>query len=341
MNNKITFLFGAGISIPAGLPSGNQLTQRILANDRIFRHSSGVYFQDGEFPAYKEHGHFFRVLNEINQYLVDNGTPEPSYEDIFDICYTLSHKSDKVLIDKLADINEFDLKDSAELCNYFNFFIYGQLATSRSLKYFDNMINFCKNKSKINYFTLNHDLLLERVLSNHKFDYVNGFDKQKGDVRFWDMSTYQNQSQFKIYKLHGSIDWYKYDNHFPVMACKGDYNHVKDDSGRDLGAARNAYPHFLNGTTTKIGLYDSGPHKMLLELFEGNLDQTDVLIVSGYAYGDKGINKILTKWQTKRPNAEIINISRSKEYKGLGLRVEHKDKWFDEFTEDDWNDLGL
>jgi len=341
MNNKITFLFGAGISIPAGLPSGKQLTDRLLANNLIFRFSSGRYFENKESDQYFDHSYYQDALQEINQHLIDIGIQQPNYEEIYDVCNDLSSKSDQKLLNRLKRICSFNIENSPELCNYFSQFIISQLGASRPLSYFSQMITFCKKFAESNFYTLNHDLLLENFLADQNLMYVNGFGKQKGDIRFWNINEYQNRCRFKIYKLHGSGDWYTYDGCHPVMVCNNDFFHVRDDLGNDLGFPRNSYPHFLTGTTTKIGHYRTEPHSSLLRMFIDNLFQTDILIVSGYSYGDKGINEILLAWQIKRANAKIINISRSKEWESTGLRVEHKDKWFDEFTEDDWNDLGL
>ncbi|NIA13225.1 MAG: hypothetical protein GWP08_04030 [Nitrospiraceae bacterium] len=41
---KLAFLFGAGISIPAGMPGTSQITEKVLSGEGITRHSSGVYY---------------------------------------------------------------------------------------------------------------------------------------------------------------------------------------------------------------------------------------------------------------------------------------------------------
>ena len=42
--SNIVFLFGAGVSIPAGMPSTADITQRVLCGDGVARHTDGSYY---------------------------------------------------------------------------------------------------------------------------------------------------------------------------------------------------------------------------------------------------------------------------------------------------------
>jgi len=47
---RLNILFGAGISLPARMPSTKEITDRILSCEKIYRHSSEVYCL-GEEPS--------------------------------------------------------------------------------------------------------------------------------------------------------------------------------------------------------------------------------------------------------------------------------------------------
>ena len=41
---KVAFLLGAGVSIPAGLPSTVQITEQVLSGAGVIRHTDGNYY---------------------------------------------------------------------------------------------------------------------------------------------------------------------------------------------------------------------------------------------------------------------------------------------------------
>ena len=43
-NNRIAFLFGAGVSIPAGLPDTQSITSQRISGDNIMHDSDGNYY---------------------------------------------------------------------------------------------------------------------------------------------------------------------------------------------------------------------------------------------------------------------------------------------------------
>ena len=49
--NRITFLLGAGTSIPAGYDSTKCLTEKILETESCFRHTDGKYYSGTASPG--------------------------------------------------------------------------------------------------------------------------------------------------------------------------------------------------------------------------------------------------------------------------------------------------
>ncbi len=56
--------------------------------------------------------------------------------------------------------------------------------------------------------TVNHDTLVEQYLDSLGVQYVDGFGKVEGDVRWYNPRVYQTEhAKVKLIKLHGSTNW--------------------------------------------------------------------------------------------------------------------------------------
>lgn len=44
MTQRVSFLFGSGVSIPAGMPSVSQITEKVLSGNGVMRHTDGNYY---------------------------------------------------------------------------------------------------------------------------------------------------------------------------------------------------------------------------------------------------------------------------------------------------------
>ena len=56
-------------------------------------------------------------------------------------------------------------------------------------------------------FTLNHDLLIEAVLSREGVETIDGFGQPDGDVAWWQPDAFALPSRTFFLKLHGSVNW--------------------------------------------------------------------------------------------------------------------------------------
>lgn len=89
---RIAFLLGSGASIPAGMPSTQTITERILSGEGIMRHTDGTYYFGK--PLYAHEGipdeHVPRVtkfLNRLKAEIDDYYAYQPerfaNYEDLY------------------------------------------------------------------------------------------------------------------------------------------------------------------------------------------------------------------------------------------------------------------
>ena len=87
--NRITFLLGAGASIPAGYSSTKCLTKKILASENYYQHTDKKFYPFDERPVTDYTTPVVRriidwLFKRTKEYFQDRGEPkEPNYEDIY------------------------------------------------------------------------------------------------------------------------------------------------------------------------------------------------------------------------------------------------------------------
>lgn len=118
-----------------------------------------------------------------------------------------------------------------------------------------------------------------------------------------------------LLKLHGSINWYRYkDGRSRDIAAKvtgPDRDHLKTSDGADLGVSQERI--LLAVTTNKELAYGSGVFLELMYQLHRLLKDTNLLIVSGYGFGDKGINNRIWYWLDSRDDTKMVVLHKEKD----------------------------
>jgi len=137
-------------------------------------------------------------------------------------------------------------------------------------------------------------------------------------------------SQFNLYKLHGSVDFYTFndDGEQRTLRCKRAvrHNELMKEVGEGVDAeykedTTNYHPSFLSGTTYKTLKYDSTPYyEAVFDHFMRNLESSDVLIVIGYGFGDAEINRMLENCFCDREGTYMFIIDVEKPNVGASVR---------------------
>ena len=160
--------------------------------------------------------------------------------------------------------------------------------------------------------TVNHDLLAERALRNADIAYIDGFGNAENGIRFFDPKTFRtNDGRAALIKLHGSINWYRFrpdngdfhDDRYGIPT--GSHWHNRSVDGRRL-TNLDAHPHFLTGAYNKIAEYGAGIFLAQFREFDRALDAHDTVVMSGYGWGDKGINMRLKNWIWGKRGRKIL-----------------------------------
>lgn len=122
-------------------------------------------------------------------------------------------------------------------------------------------------------FSLNYDLIFETVFnSEHEQLLDTGFSQTRWTGDFSDPNS---SAKLKLFKLHGSSDWYF------------------DESEEDVkqGRPEGVKPLIVFGSGPKLQSYD--PFLSLLASFRESLKQATIFVVIGYSFQDKYINNML------------------------------------------------
>jgi hypothetical protein len=123
------------------------------------------------------------------------------------------------------------------------FFIESVLAgvlRSKTLVGFDLILELVNSPQieQLNIVTPNHDTLVERFLAENGIDFVDGFGKPDGDVRWYDDYTYDiDQARIRLVKLHGSINWYSFvvdGRQRPVVFLGDNVEQIRNGNGTEL-----------------------------------------------------------------------------------------------------------
>jgi SIR2-like domain len=181
-------------------------------------------------------------------------------------------------------------------------------------------------------FTLNHDLLLEDLLHYYNKEYSDGFTANHSPLRGDDnenIEIFNNNydKEIKVFKLHGSIDYYKYDYFIKeglYFNPTGEYVFFKPKTYHNKHVAKridlesgsvlqsltvNITPQFLTGKNKpdiikKLTFYES-----LFKNFNEVLKTTTDLMIIGYSFKDNHINDMLGQAAQNGTIKNIYNIN--------------------------------
>jgi len=171
-------------------------------------------------------------------------------------------------------------------------------------------------RSAIAFFTINYDTLLEDALALLKISATDGFSG--GSMAYWDplrpehgFSTPFSSDcgiQARVYKLHGSIDWFVHEEDTVVRLREGaGYPVVQPE--RLL-----IYPQ-----ATKYRVTQRDPFAALFAAFRSALNSTSpgLLCICGYSFGDEHVNEEIERALKQRGN-ELTVLAFVRQASGSG-----------------------
>jgi hypothetical protein len=324
--NIILFL-GSGVSLDSGQPAVNVLTDRILNSDT---HPVETQFlkalKEYDTNARKIGGSTYRSNDEIVGEIYRDAT---SYEDLYYLCDEIAifdwgqHNSAIVpafmeslvrkfspflkqisKANKLLEIGKY----AHAAKKYIDKAVIENLTTPETIKGLDLIVKLAGDPrvSSLNILTLNHDLLVEDLLTQKGIPFEDGFGKADGNIRWFEPDTLLSDTKVKLVKLHGSIDWYSFlvDGYDKVGKVAINNTEQKYTADKDIDLTKKT-PEVLSGLN-KIKYYNYGIYTDIHYHFQRILYQNDVMLMSGYGWGDDAINTRLLTWLDKKRAHKLI-----------------------------------
>lgn len=322
------------------------ITKNVLDGDNIMRHTDGNYYFGK--PLYNHIGKedeyvpcvllfLRRIKIEIDLYYWNFFRKETNYEDLYYVASQIYDSEmfnydnpvvqpfiDKIIKEvkpllkgKRGEIREkWELHELAEeAMNYIHDIVWHHLRKEPNNFLYLKFLKEAYEDSKIERiftFSLNHDLVIEKYFKTSEIPFIDGFWGPINDVRYWDFNLYKNDEKLSIAKLHGSINWFKFRREtYPQneigIPVQGNFWRTKSLNGVYQSPVYGR-PMFLVGTFNKIFQYTYDIYFLLYHLFYDTLIDTNTIIISGYSFGDKGINTRLIEWLYSSNERKIIVI---------------------------------
>jgi hypothetical protein len=361
---RLVVLLGSGASISAGMPSVREVTQRVLSGENVFRHSDKRFYLAEELAEHQDVEPVKGAISFLNElkaicdgyFAVHDPERDTNYEDLayvarqIDDAISFEYENpalvplfEKLVCGPYSGLDLRELMDAAsEAADYVEDVVYALLSRPHNdLGYLGPVSDAFADEAveQLDLFTLNHDLTFETHLRESGLVFSDGFERGHGTLQLW-TDTYAVSSR-RFFKLHGSIDWWRY--HLDLGSWSGqitartsdDPFHARGPDGKLLEYPAGARPRLLTGTFNKILSYPSDVFADHHFRFHEALAAADRLLVIGYGFRDKAINSRLIAWELRPGERRMVVVHRDPSGLGDGARGAIRQKW------DGWQKSGL
>ncbi|MGH9321062.1 MAG: SIR2 family protein, partial [Vicinamibacteria bacterium] len=153
--------------------------------------------------------------------------------------------------------------------------------------------------------TLNDDTLVEKILTNEGLEFTDGFGPSQDGVRYFDPTLFDSSRKIPLLKVHGSVNWFRLrpddgdwtEDEVGIFEQAGFDRFRRPDGRLQISEQR---PMLLIGTFNKSIRYTDWFFSEIFSQFQQSLKVADTLVISGYGFGDKGINSQISQWTPHR-----------------------------------------
>jgi len=328
----ILFLLGSGASRGAAMPTVAELTEQVLSARFATRWAGRFVVRDGPAPnawdAVDPDGELMRFVRDLDEraaaFFRKHGEQRTiNYEDIAFFaaqvadCLAFEYENpalDAVIEQLAATHTDGDERRLAELADETREYVTSTVASCLDrpparLDYLALVADACRSAARADVATLNHDTVLEQALRHFGVTFSDGFERTVADRT--DAWTDSFSAPVRLLKLHGSINWYRYEIGHERLIARSDAAdpfHLPDLSGQLLDIPAGARGQFLAGTFNKILAYQSPVYAEQHGHFRAALRDCDVLIIAGYGFADKAVNTLLTGYVCDGSRRPIVLI---------------------------------
>lgn len=242
--------------------------------------------------------------------------------------------ADNLTIERLADVS----------CNFILWVVRRLLENPKELKGLNSIRKIAQSVQfqRIDIFTLNHDCLIEALLNEllkefPDITFTDGFeDKPNGNIRFYKPILYDEKRKIRLFKLHGSINWFRLRTSIEGREIECYAIPLGDRSDNDSMGNRWSTiepPIILTGTYNKVMDYASEIFADMYFHFHQALRRNNIMVMSGYGWNDYGLNKRLIEWLQSSTQRRLYLCHKQpqdiRDKSKSGMRG-----WYDDFVKD-------
>lgn len=337
---SVSLLIGSGVSYNSEIPSLNEITNLVLSGKNIIRESGSCYRLNRRNNTLISENNQQYIVNNVNLcnelsaninefYNIMSHPHKCNYEDIYYVnrqildSYNFEFENPAILelikyLKRKLKITDTELREiSRENSNYIKWIV--SILINKKISNFDqfNILNPLIEKYGLKtIISLNHDLVIENFLQSSSITYNDGFSMVNRKLPEW-IGFSETNFELMLLKLHGTVNWFSATPNEPnghSIIVKIPRNTDPDrlyeiDRTMDINSGR---PEILIGTFNKMWGYLSGIFEEQFHFFIKMLNNTDILIISGYGFGDKGINSKLYNWLLSKQSKSMLIIHPNK-----------------------------
>lgn len=335
---KIAFLVGSGLSSSAGMPSTKDITDQVLSAGResseqsVFRPRDKADTSDQEIGLEHILGFLRCLKQEVDRYYADQPEHHTDYEDLYyaasQICDSERGEYDNPAILPFIERIQTELRAlpgigsakvplqalAAAVTHYIRNVVWRMLiGKPERVNPMVSIKGACDDPQlqRIDIFSLNHDMVLERYMESQGIAFTDGFGTPRQGIRYWNPDLFKSPDfHVRLFKLHGSVNWFRLhdDRSGELIGIPADWKHRPQ-----LNAAPTTVDHpaegaplFLAGTFNKMLQYINDIYADLHYQFRYSLRESQHLFVCGYSFGDKGINTRIIEWMNLSGDKTLI-----------------------------------
>jgi tetratricopeptide (TPR) repeat protein len=295
------FFLGAGASVKAGVPDTFGLVETFKAHVSDQAETSQALTK------------ILEILEDWKR-TNDEGGQRVDIELLLETLERLDRKDKDILL-KFYEVARYKLSGYSEkrpIITQLKDFVKAEgIVPSENISYLEHFLGFVTDYKPLDIFSVNYDISVEQFCNTFKTSYTDGFDNK------WNPKLFEeNRFDIRLYKLHGSIMWYRTD--------RGDYVKIPTLS-------RHSETELITGERADtLMLYPmrkweyAEPLLELLLVLKRRLENAGFVIVVGYSFRDDHIRNIFWDAAIRNPKLNIILISPSAHriYKGRLMTYE-------------------
>lgn len=277
--SQVVFLLGAGASIKAGVPDTFKFVEQFRSYVININDKKTIEKIVDVLETWKSNQIDIELLLETLMKLADKDK-EPLLRFFIKGEFILDGYPEKQpLIEQLKDY----IKEKATVTN------------SEKVDYLQPLRGFIEDFGQLDMVSVNYDTCIEHFCSINRLAYTDGFTDR------WYPEVFENtKNDVRLYKLHGSVLWYKGDDYIksPIMTSGSEVHLFTGESAKSLML----YP------VQKLDY--SGPILELLMRVKSLLQDKECkfLVVVGYSFRDEQIRALLIDVARKNKDLTLVLI---------------------------------